>query len=466
MSKDKLTDDSYRLDVFRKAAGITQLELANILGISQANVARLEKNPETISVQQLEMWLKACKLKQMVRGSFIEKLLEIPELPVVQFARGVEDALRSMNTIVDLRQKPLLAVFPDSTSSVNDLHTFVRSLLFAGDKLFFGHYLPPNESTVIWKHLSDRPSDMDQSVYILEGVLEPWMRGVPTKHLRIARDSDDSLRAGSFSIMYGQNMAGKVMTVFSDHPLLRHTDVLQVAPFSSNIQSFHNFRMIVNAEISVLCVGNSVRLTAPVLLSSLGLGRAFDFIVCREGMVPDDIQGALADLYGRKPRVFKLPHLNSLDRSSVGAFDDFVPKVADYATRAQAEILRIVNNASYKPPKREFKSNLRVGKRSIREKVILGLLGNVEADSALTIQRLSSIFSVLLVVMNPRFDFRVEIDEDEYKSILKKALTNLDKSLFEEIACSVPEIRREIPRSVRELIEMMWKQMNSTTSNI
>lgn len=457
-----------RLAAFRKASGITQLELANILGVSQSNIARLEKNPETISLEQLEDWLRACKLMQMPHADFIQKLVEIPEPNIVQFARGIEEALGSVGMVVDLRQKPLLTVCSDGVASAKYQTTFVRDLMTLGDKLFFGYYLPPDNGTVLWKHISDRPSKLNESVYVLDGILEPWMRHMPTKYLSVAVDSEGKERSGSFAkISNDEDMCGQVIIVFSNHPLLRHFDVIQVAPFSYDIQSFHNFRMIVHAEISVLCVSCALRLTAPAWFTGLVTGRGFDFLVCREGVNTDAVQRSLASLYGRMPKVFTLHHLSPLGRGSNDAFAELGKLVFQRAVRVQAELLRIVNNGAYEPDEiglgiiRNLPS--KIGELGIREQVFFRLAGGSELSFPLTLQQLSNIFSLVSMTMNPRLDSHIEIDESEYKTMLEKALSNLDQNLLIDIVKRNGEMRLRILESTRKMIATIWQQATLNT---
>lgn len=453
-----------RLSDFRKAAGLTQLELANILNISQANIARIEKNPETISIQQLDLWLKACQLIPTPNASFYKILSSIPGSNITQFTQGVEEVFRSVGMDIDLRRKPLLAVCTETTST-KEQSLFIRSLLSAGDRLFFGYYLPPDGCTVLWKHISDRPHDMENSVYVLDGILEPRMRSCPTKYLDTAISYDDEQveKAGSFAIV-DEVSKKKVIVVFGDHPLLKYFDLIQIPPFSYEIQSFHNFNMATNAEIRVLCIEHGLQLSAPALLTSIAAGREFDFIVCREGVFIENIQRIFSRIYKRKPNVFILHRSSSVLKGCDKAIAELGNLVIQHHSRAQSEVLRILNDSEYIPDDKSLgiiRGSPLIDDLSVRDRVIFKLANVFDASYPLTIQQLGNIFSLISITINPRFDPINEIDEKYFNGLLNKAFVNIDESILKEVYEKPYYLRNKFTKSARELIETTWKNFNA-----
>lgn len=58
---------STHLRSLRKAAGLTQVELGERLGVAQARVAKIERNPGSVSVEQLLEVLNALRASVFIR---------------------------------------------------------------------------------------------------------------------------------------------------------------------------------------------------------------------------------------------------------------------------------------------------------------------------------------------------------------------------------------------------------------
>lgn len=59
---------------FRKARGLTQAALGQMLGVGQARIAEIESNPGVVSVDQLMRVLSALRVSLVLRDN-------VPELP-------------------------------------------------------------------------------------------------------------------------------------------------------------------------------------------------------------------------------------------------------------------------------------------------------------------------------------------------------------------------------------------------
>lgn len=63
---------SAHLRSLRKAAGLTQTELGKRLGVEQARVAKIERNPGSVSVEQLLEVLNALGVSAFIRPKNVE----------------------------------------------------------------------------------------------------------------------------------------------------------------------------------------------------------------------------------------------------------------------------------------------------------------------------------------------------------------------------------------------------------
>ena len=284
-----------RLSEIRKASGLTQLQLAHYLGVSQPNIARLEKAPETASLQQLEEWLKVTSLLMLPRGDIELTIKDAHYSAETWFALGLEEVLRDFGIDVEIYRKPLVAICADGASGWAISTTLIRSLLSSGDRYFAGFYLPSRDCTVLWRHVSTRPRRLDATVVVLDGELQPWMRSAPTYYLQLAPEN-----SGSFIVAEGA-ITGQTVVVYSDHPLLLHCDVLQAPPLGMNDHSYCNLAMIANAEIRVLCTSQGMRVSATSLLMSIASGRAFDFVALEEGQADARVRETFHSIFGGRP---------------------------------------------------------------------------------------------------------------------------------------------------------------------
>ncbi len=469
-----------KLDTFRKAAGWTQSQLANFLQVGQTNIARLENNPNSISLLQLSDWIRYCGLASPPQANFYARLSEIPipQPDILGFAREIEEMLHCLNIEIDLERKPLMTIYAEREEDIKFQTLFVRSLLMSSDKQFFGFYLPANGCTVLWKHIADRPKDRDDNVYVLDGILAAWMRNSPLGHLKIAHNSIGNDKSGSFEVILEseelESTNNQLITIFSDHPLLRYLDVIQIPPFSYEIQqSFQNFQMITNAEISILCAGYQLNLSASSLVTSISSGKSFDFLVSPEGWSLDGIQKSLNHLYEEDASmIFALGQFGSL-KGNKNAFDELTRKIKEQVVYRRSKIQTLldsgVSTTDIKNPYIKRRLPIITDKLGIREKGLLNFAKteiNI-SDSNFPLERvqLVRLFLFARAVMNPRFNSPARVNEEDYEKWLKKFLDNFDKDklLLEEVDTQKSKLRQGVTKPILDLIVSIWEQTHKAS---
>ena len=451
------------LSIFRKTAGLTQSQLANKLNVGQPNIARLEKNPELASLQQVENWLKACNLVSNVQlniSSFAEEITS--DTKKLQIAKCMEELFKSKGVDVNLKNKPLFAVCTNEDDDFELQTCFVRTLLNFGDKLFFGYYLPSRYSTILWKHVSERPYHMSDNVYVLNGSLEPWMRNSPTQHLPIA-NCDGIEKKGGFWVASEYDTNGnndsenKIVVVYADHPLLHCFDLLQVPLIAyEKQQSFQNLRMLVEAEITAVCIQGR-KLSNSTLLISIAMGRIFDFIISPEEIPTDEIEKNLKNLYSyENGEKYILVQHNSrgICILNTDATDRLKQLTNQCFNKINNRILGILGGTTSGSDTfaTVTKPDCLAKDKNSREVALLKLSNVENASYPLSIRRLLRVFAVMQALVMPRLNNLKEINESNYAGIDSKA-TESERTLLGEFDLKkISEQRDIIPEHVLKKI--------------
>ena len=92
------------LRALRKARGLTQVALGRLLGVGQARVAEIERNPGAVSVDQLMKVLSALRVSLVLRDGMLAVPAELPDT-TGQLPSAPSDAqtLRDANPHLDVK---------------------------------------------------------------------------------------------------------------------------------------------------------------------------------------------------------------------------------------------------------------------------------------------------------------------------------------------------------------------------
>lgn len=243
----------------RIGAGLTQVQLASLLGVSQANVVRLEQHSESATLTQVREWLRACGFESAPNAAYWKQLRDAAIDPIHSFLSTADMMIRCCGGTPFLYRKPLLVVAGNERADQTVTNGFLRTLLHSGDTAFYGLLMPSPDMTVLFKHVSTRPPGFDQAVYLLEGVLKPEMIVSPLDHLSVLQ-YEEVPQEGSTLLLEEdrpQTRLHGVGLVFLNHPLLRLVDVLRPAFRSDSIQGLFDVSMAMEASVNAVCLRGS-----------------------------------------------------------------------------------------------------------------------------------------------------------------------------------------------------------------
>jgi hypothetical protein len=449
-----ILDHFRNLAALRQFAGLTQQRLGDILAVGQPNIARLEKNPETASLQQLGDWVSACGLDTRPNGLLDAELDTLEISDTVGRARAIEAILLSGGIAVDLRRKPLIAILSSQGDAVRLVNQFTSNLLSSGDRSFSGFYMPSPQATVLWKHVSDRPTHRTDTCYVLEGLLEPWMRATPTEHLPLALDEEGAPLAGSLAMAAHRE---RPVVVFADHPLLKHCDVLQLPQLGENPQAFENWQMMTHAEIRVLGSASSAALSGASFLAGAVSG-GFDFVVFPEGARTDEVEAECDKAFGGRPGAFTVPPFGGAIQGRKAVVNRFVAMVADYSRKSQRHTDRILEGTGgVDGPSHRDAAPLSAAPQTPKQRVILEVLEKANKDAPALEQAVNS-FKLTQALTNPRLDPTLGIiNRKAYQSQLLRAIAAFDA----EVASKLTGLAT--PRKITPAVRDAVKAINALT---
>lgn len=455
----------------RNAAGLTQLQLANKLGVSQPNVARLESSWETSSIQQAMGWLDACSVRMPRLEEFMARLRDAPIRPEVRFAIDMETVMRGQGEFAELHRKPLVAVLADDVESRALQVACVRSLMEVGDAHFDGFYLPPADATVVWKHFSSRPHGKTFTVAVMKGSLHPWMLGDPIGGIERQRAADGSTEQhpedyyGNLSSVEGAK-EGWTVLVYWDHPLLLRCDLVQIPPPSLSWQSYANGGIAARADLKVMCAKNGSRLSAASILTLLTSERPLDFVLLEDNRTFEQIQGYLEGQFGARPVGLPL-NLETGLRTGTG-LDDLADRILSLDAAAQVETCRQLVNPDLDPPATRtcpsrpasFASSF----TDTRTAAIAKLIGS-GVDATGWTPDFERVWLLAYVLGMPRNDpTSSRLDVDTYVSQVSRAIETARIPSVQDYGEHSLEFYRPTPHRVRALASQLWHGLRGNES--
>ncbi len=254
-----MLDHMRRLREIRIGAGLTQVQLASLLGVSQANVVRLEQHSESATLTQVRDWLRACGFESAPNAVYWKQLLDTPLEPIHSFLSTADMVIRCCGGKPFLYRKPLLVVSGNERADQTMTSSFLRTLLHVGETAFYGLLIPSPNMTILFKHVSTRPPGFDQAVYLLGGGLKPEMIVSPLDHLPVLQYEEVPQEGTTLLLEEDrpQTRLYGVGLVFLNHPLLRLVDVLRPAFRSDSIQGLFDVSMAREASVNAVCLRGS-----------------------------------------------------------------------------------------------------------------------------------------------------------------------------------------------------------------
>jgi DNA-binding XRE family transcriptional regulator len=457
------------LKQIRNAAGLTQLQLANKLGVSQPNVARLESNWETSSIQQAMSWLDACSVRMPRLEEFTARLCDAPIRPEVRFAIDMETVLRNQGEHAELHRKPVVVVLADDGDSTALQATCVRSLMEVGDAHFNGFYLPPADATVIWKHVSSRPHGKTGTVAVMKGGLRPWMLNDPIGGIEGLQTPDrltetgQGDRYGNFAILDGVQQ-GYTVIVYWDHPLLLRCDLVQIPPPSLDWQNYANGIITARADLRIICAKNGSRLSATSILALLTSARALDFVVLEDNRAFEHIQNYVIGQFGARPVGLPL-NLETGLRPGSGLLE-LANRILSLDAARQDETCRNLTEIDREPlpppTSSSHPANFSAGFTDTRTAAIAKLLSDSVGATDWT-PDFERVWLLANFLGMPRHDpTSSRLDIDSYVSQVKRAIEAARMPSIQHDGEPPLELQRPTPQRHRMLANQLWRNLRGS----
>lgn len=272
MELDKLRN----LKGLREEAGLSQAELANQLGIQQAQVSRYESNPESISFNLAIKWIEICG---KVSNSHHLNINTIPRERLLQelhlslgFIDGAPrishpDISASLGllreALVRLGRKPVVGVYGAFDAGKS---TLLNSLL--GKDTLTTSYQPTTSLACLIRSIKDKPNWQSENVWVMDKNFDPSRstnEAYCRAHLLLAGSygslKDYTTHDGSEASKISEN-AGIVL-VYVDSPILDVADFLDTPGFgnsgSDDDANAKNSIRIVDAMIYISTVDGFMR---------------------------------------------------------------------------------------------------------------------------------------------------------------------------------------------------------------
>ncbi|WP_082604165.1 helix-turn-helix transcriptional regulator [Acidovorax sp. Root217] len=166
----------YDLGQLRKSAGLTQVQVAEALSLSQPQVSRYEADPSEASMKLVKAWTELCGDVRKTRGITIEpdnkrKKLEdaLHDLygwfkfaPQTQGIPDLPDLLQMHAMIANMARKPRMAVAGKFDTGKSTLLNYLL-----GGKHLPTAYQPTTSLVCHIRHLDDKPSWQTEPVWIM-----------------------------------------------------------------------------------------------------------------------------------------------------------------------------------------------------------------------------------------------------------------------------------------------------------
>lgn len=245
MELDKLRD--INLKHYREAAGLSQTDLANQLGIQQAQVSRYEANPGGVSLNVLQEWIKVCGGVSSshhldINTAARERLLQELHLSL-GFIDGAPkishtDISASLDLLkeglVRLGRKPIVGVYGAFDAGKS---TLLNSLL--GKNTLTTSYQPTTSLACLIRSIKDKPSWQNENVWVMDKSFDPSRstdENYCREHLLLAGSygslKDYTTHDGRDAAKVSEN-AGIVL-IYVDSPILEVADFLDTPGFGNS----------------------------------------------------------------------------------------------------------------------------------------------------------------------------------------------------------------------------------------
>jgi len=252
----------FDLKALREKLNLTQLELANQLGVSQETISRLEKNPTNMSI---ELFLKLCQVANMQPNEILNNFklakpeaLETPDVykevslkkrtlqyyvnpKRIEYSKDTElhKAVKQIDDLYSLvsiyGSKPLVALLGPSDAGKS---TLINSI--TGLDTLLSQWTPTTSATVYLKHIDDKPDWLNENVCIFRA--ESKDKGWNFRNIE-DRVYCESLKlvSGDYSILetYCNRNSGVVnkevdsAVVYLDTPILKACDIVDLPGFGT-----------------------------------------------------------------------------------------------------------------------------------------------------------------------------------------------------------------------------------------
>ena len=252
----------------RKSASLTQIQIAELLGLNQSQVSRIENNPGEMSSKVRDKWCEICgdicadngiEINSSTRDALsadirlVEKYVEVADLPEQPEALSkqfpsIDDLLHHVRHLV---RKPRIGIVGQFDSGKSRL----INTLFGQEVLPTG-YQPETSLICLVRHNSDRPNwmkedpeAMNQSVFVMkeEARVESGRKRFDFDDFE-DKDSFQSFRcmSGGFDVLkdFGShsgrrsvdavNQSMFAALVYVDAPLLMNCDILDFPGYSNS----------------------------------------------------------------------------------------------------------------------------------------------------------------------------------------------------------------------------------------
>lgn len=251
------------LRTFRKNKRMNQTEFAALLGVTQDKVSRMERNPGSITIDELLLIAEktGCSTNQLLKDKkAVIEALQVEDTwsetkkfkdKVVTYFNKIEMVDNSTNTnyeelkneVISMLdktiRKPKVVVLGRSDTGKS---TMINSLL--GIDMLPTNYAPTTSVTVYVKHVDDKPTYTNDELLLFKKSInnEKWDENLLYdkdyfEKWKIASGTAEMLEAYGTreGRMYSENIGSAVF--FVDSPILKNCDILDVPGYTGGIES-------------------------------------------------------------------------------------------------------------------------------------------------------------------------------------------------------------------------------------
>ncbi|MCY3680332.1 MAG: helix-turn-helix domain-containing protein [Gemmatimonadetes bacterium] len=240
------------LSVRRKEAGLTQSDLARILGITQGQVSNYETGGE-IPSRLLIRWSRAigCTVEDLLTdyqpvdekqifdfdsrlyGSLIEDLNLLLRYIELSPYREVPYVKQFQDCVISLKEKPWVVIMGHFDVGKSHLCNF-----YLGGNMLPTGYQPVTKFPTFIRHISDRPDDwFQEDLWLMGSQFEPerWRDQQHCEQHRILAGSWDTLERHATLKGNKENSEEGYVLVFGDAPLLHSCVLVDMPGYADNM---------------------------------------------------------------------------------------------------------------------------------------------------------------------------------------------------------------------------------------